>query len=739
VWQTEQTDGSRFVASPGDYLDWRREDGVFAALGAVQQFQDVDFNLAGGAAPEHVRGIPFTPDVFEVLVVRPRLGRAFTQADASAGRSVALLADDLWRARFAADPAIVGREIVVNGAGVTVIGVMDRGLEIPTVRAQLFLPLAWTPAQQAMRRDLGCLILGRLQPGVSIEAAQAHMDEVARALERAYPEDNKDAGIAIDPLQDVVVGLIRPTLVLPFAAASCVLALACFNLANLMAARAIARERELAVPAALGASRARLVGAALVEAMTLASVGTVAGVVCAVAALRAFIALFNDTPFFSRPRRSQIGLVWRAFLFAAGACVAAAALCALAPAARVASHDLIAALRRSQDRRASRIRGALVAAEVALALALAVATSLLVRSYERLHRVPLGFATDHILTATIALPPAVYASPSARAAFFDRLVADARSLPGGERAAAVRFLPLYGVAAMRPVRVPGAAGADPPAAFHHTVTAGYFETMRIPLRAGRTFTEQDRGRPRRVVLSETAARRYFPEGSPIGRTIVIDDGTPAEWEVIGVVSDVRNQRIDRLPRPQIYVPMTWQTPATMTIVVRTSRDPAAVAQPLRAAVRRIDPSQAVAEMRALADVVRDGSDRWRVSTLLFVGFAAAAVLLAVVGLHGITAYAVAQRTREIAVRIALGGTARSVVLLVARSMARVAGVGLVAGAGLALALARGVASLLYDTDPLDPAAVGVAAVVVAGIVAATALLSASRAAAVEPAEVLRAE
>ena len=738
AWATDRSDGSRFVVSPANFLDWRRERGVFAALGAVQQFQDVDFNLAAGALPEHVRGVRVTPEVFDVLGVGPQIGRTFTQADADARRAVALVADDLWRVRFGGDPAIVGREIALNGAAVTVIGVMPRGFEIPLTRAQIFLPLAWTPAQQAMRRDLGCLVLGRLQPGVALDAARARMDDVGRALERAYPADNKDAGVALDPLQDVVVGMIRPTLVILFAAAACVLALACVNLANLMAARAIARRHELAVRAAIGASRAQLVAAALVEAATLASAGTAAGLAVAALALRAFVALFDDTAFFSLPRRAAIGLDWRAFLFAGLACAAAAALSAL-PAASVAARDLVAALKRSHDRRAGRLRGVLVAVEVAVALALVVATSLLVRSYERLHRVAIGFAADRTLAATIALPPAAYGSPASRVAFFDRLVAEARALPGVESAAAVRFLPLFGVASIRPVRVPGRDGAALPDAFHHAVTAGYFETMRMRLIAGRTFTDADATGPRRVVLGETAARRYFVDGSPIGRSIVIDDEARAAWEVIGVVADVRNQRIDRPPRPQVYVPMARTAPATMTVVVRTAGDPAALAPPLRAAVARIDPAQAVAEMRTLADVVRDGSDRWRVSTLLFLGFAAAAVLLAVVGLHGVTAYAVAVRTREIAVRMALGGDAASVVLLVARSMAGVAGAGLLAGAALASALARGLSSLLFDTDPLDPAALAAAAAIVLVVVAATALLSASRAASVEPAAALRAD
>jgi putative ABC transport system permease protein len=737
VWQTDRTDGSRFVASPGDFRDWRREQGVFAALGAVQQFRDVDFNLSIGASPEHVRGIRFTPDVFDVLGVPPQLGRAFTPADVDAQRSVALLAHDLWVTRFGGDLAIVGREVVVNGAAVTVIGVMPRGFEIPLVRAQLFLPLLWTPAQQEMRRDLGCLILGRLQPGMSIAAAQTRMDEVARTLERVYPADNKDTGVAIDPLQDVVVGMIRPTLVILFAAAACVLALACFNLANLMAARAIARQRELAIRAALGASRARLVGAALVEAMTLASAGTITGVAFGAWALRAFIAVFNDTAFFSLPRRAEIGLDWRAFLFAAAVCVIAAAVCAAAPAVSVAAHDLVAALKRPHARPASRVRAVLVAAELAVALALVVATSLLVRSYARLHETPVGFATDRTLAATVALPPATYAAPATRVAFFERLVAEARALPEVESAGAVRFLPLSGVASIRPVRVPGRTDRLPDA-FHHAVTAGYFETMRIPVFAGRPFTDADAD-ARRVVLGEAAARRYFPNQSPIGRTIVIDDEAHAAWEVIGVVGDVRNQRVDRVPRPQLYVPLSRTAPAAMTLVVRTSGDPLQVAGAVRAAVRRIDPAQSVADMRPVAAIVSDGAARWRVSTLLFLGFAAAAVMLAVVGLHGVTAYAVAQRTREIAVRIALGGTARSVVLLIARSMSAVAAAGLAAGAALAVALTRGIASLLYDTNPLDPAAIGVAALGFLLIVTATAILSAARAAAVEPAAALRAE
>jgi putative ABC transport system permease protein len=313
-------------------------------------------------------------------------------------------------------------------------------------------------------------------------------------------------------------------------------------------------------------------------------------------------------------------------------------------------------------------------------------------------------------------------------------------MPAVDAAAAVRFLPLGGVASMRTVSRLAGRGEDLPAAFHHVVTPGYFETVQIPLVSGRVFSDtDDAGGSRPAILSATAARRYFPDQSPLGRMLHIDDDAKADWEVVGVVGDVRNVRLDRLPRPQVYVPAAQSPAVAMTIVARTSRDPLALAGPLRDAVRRIDPAQSVADIRLMADVVGDASAPWRVSTTLFLAFGATSVVLALAGLYGVTAYAVAERTRELAVRMALGGTRASVVTLVVRSLAPIAAGGAVAGALFAAALARAIASLLYATQPFDPATVGAAALGFAAVVMLTGVAAASRAAAIDPIVALRHE
>jgi putative ABC transport system permease protein len=742
VSQLDRVDGSPFVVSPANFLDWQRQTEVFDALAALQTFQQTDYSLATSPSAVSVKGIRASPDLFKVLRVAPTIGRAFDSADAEPGRDdVVIVGHDFWSARLGGDPNPVGKTLTLNGRTMTIVGVMPAGFEVthPLVKAQLYLPLAWSAEQRQERRIASYVVIGRLKDGMNLTQAAAALDPFARALERQYPDSNKDSGILLQQLSEVVAGEVRPALVAILGASGCVLLLACFNLANLLGMHGIKRQRELAIRSALGASRFRLMRQTLTEGLLIAALGGAAGLLWGTWTLRLFVSLFNDTRYFSLPRRGEIGLDWRVGAFAALMCLATAMLVSAAPAMRAMTADIVAAMKRPDGRREGRWRAILTAGEVATSLALVIAAVLLVRSYARLQAEAPGFSTPGLLTARISLPEAKYGSPASRAAFFQRLVTEAGALPAVKGAAAVQLLPLNGVGSLWSVTVPGHA-TDPWNAFYHVVTPRYFEVMGIPIVQGRPFTAQDTaGRRRVVILSKIAAARYFPDVNPIGRFIRIEDRAHVEWEVVGVAGDVRNQRLDRALRPQMYVPVEQSPAMAMTVILRAERDPLALAQPLRELVGRLDSEQAIADVKTMAQVVADSSARWRVSTFIFLGFGASALLLALVGLHGVTSYSVVQRSREMALRLALGSTRAGIVRMILRSMAGVAFAGIAAGMLLAMGIGRALSTLLYQVPPIDPVAFTGTAFAFAALVMATGAAAAYRASNLEPSVALKDE
>ena len=736
VSEQDRTDGSPSTVSPANFLDWQRQSEVFDALAAVQQFQNIEFNLTTDAIPQTVKGIHFSPELFRVLGVTPIIGRPFSPEDVEPGRnSVVILGHELWVSRFGADRGIVGHDIRLNGENVTVIGVMPIAFEVPIISAQLFLPLAWTPAQRQERSIANYLVLGRLKDGVGLAKAAADMDSLARRLEREYPVSNKDGGVLLDPLREQVIGTVRPSLLVIFAAASGVLLLGSFNLANLLTTRGIKRQRELAVRAALGASRWRLLRQTLTEGFVIAFLGGVAGLTCAVWAVRSFVGLFNDTRYFSLPRRGEIAFDWRVFVFVALVCVATGLLFSAAPALR--------AMKALRQRLSVRPSGRLRNNEATTSMRETANSPdiMLVRSYRQLQSENPGFSQDDVMTARIALPNARYGTPRQRAAFFRSVLAEASHLPNASGAATVQWLPLSGVQSLWSISKADRSVENLPAAFHFIVSPGYFETMRVPLLSGRSFASQDTaGRQRVTVLSQAAARRYFPNENPLGRTIRINDRESVDWEVVGIVGDVRNQRLDRVPRPQVYVPMDQSPAGSMTLVMRsTNHDPLSLARPLRDIVRRLDEEQALADVKTMVQVVDDSSARWRVSTYLFLGFGGIALVLALIGLYSVTSFSVTQRSREIALRLALGDSPAGIVRLILRSLSRVAAAGVVVGLVLAFILGRALSSLLYAVRPFDPIAFASASLGFLLVVLLAGALSAVKASSIEPSVALKAE
>jgi putative ABC transport system permease protein len=399
----------------------------------------------------------------------------------------------------------------------------------------------------------------------------------------------------------------------------------------------------------------------------------------------------------------------------------------------------VASLKRADGRREGKWRAILMAGEMSTSLALVIASVLLIRSYARLQAENPGFSRTGLLTARVALPEAKYGNPVSRAAFFQRVVSEAGTLSGVTGAAAVQLLPLNGVGSLWSVTVPGHP-TDPANAFYHVVTAGYFDVMGIPIRQGRSFTAQDTiGSRRVVILSTTAAARYFPDVNPVGRFLRIEDRAPVEWEVVGVVGDVRNQRLDRALRPQMYVPVDQSPAMAMTVIVRAEQDPLSLARPLRELVGRLDQEQAIADVKTMAQVVDDSSARWRVSTFIFLGFGASALVLALVGLHSVTMYNVLQRSREMALRLALGATRAGLIRMVLRSLAVTAAAGVAAGTLLAIAMGRALSTLLYGVAPVDPLVFAASAFVFAALMTGTGAFAAFKASNIEPIVALKEE
>lgn len=744
AWQQDRKDKSAFVVSAANFLDWQKQGRVFDSLAAVQQFQKREFNLAlAGAPPDTVKGVCVSPELFRVLRVSPAIGRAFTADDAEANRvPVVILGHDLWIGRFGSDPHIIGRDLLVNGGRVTIIGVMPAGFEIPLIEAnELYMPLKLTPAERQERRIANFLILGRLQRGVRIETAMANLDAVAVALEQAYPASDRDVGILLTPLKDKVVGPLRPVLWATFAAAGSVLLLACLNLANVLGARGIKRQREFAIRTSLGASQWRLIRQSITEGLVISTLGGVIGLLTSMWAIRVFLSLFNNTVYFSLPRRGEIRLDWRVLAFTALVCVLTAVLFSLVPAWTAITANLQSLANRSTGRWGNRLRGALVVCEVAFCLALVITAALLVRSYSRLQSGDRGFSTAGVLTANITLPDTRYPSARQQAEFFRRLIERAGEIPGVSKAAAVRFLPMSGVAAMWSVSIPGSSVEDVPAAFHHIVTAGYFEVLSIPLLEGRRFDERDSaGSARVVILSAAAARRYFPsDPHPVGRHIRIQDEQRADWEVAGIVGDVRNLRPDMAPEPEVYVPMEQSPVGAMTLAVRSYESPLSLGRSLRRVVSEIDKGQAITEMKTLDGVVADASARWRVSAAVFATFGLAAVVIALIGLYGVVSYTVALRKTEIAIRIALGSSYPAVVRMIFRSVAVLGVIGTGLGLLVAFGAGQGIRTLLYGIEPVDYIALGIPAAGLLGLVLISGLMAASKVTRISPSLTLKSE
>ncbi len=738
-------------AAPQNYLDWAAQQQVFDSIAAIASGW-LTLRLPG-AEPESLVPEKVTASFFDVLRVYPAIGRPFTAANEIAGRDrVAVLSDALWR-RLGGDPSIVGRTLplddVEHGQGLyEVVGVMAPDFAYPigvTRPTDIWIPYV-VPNHQRIRdphsRSNYLQTIARLKAGVSVSQAQAQMGQVAVAIEQANPEWNKGNRIGVRPLVDHIVGSrTRAWMLMLLGTVGIVLLIACANVANLILARAAGREREVGIRAALGASRWRLVRLMLVESLLLSAAGTAGAVAAAWWGVRILRSALPE----DLPRVTTIAIDLRVLAAAAGLSIVTAVLFGMVPALQLSKPDLSSALkdgaRGSSGAGRQRLRGALVVVEVALAVVLLVAAALFIGSFMSVLKIDPGFDPSSVLTAQLSprideagVPPVNQAA--ALGAIVDRIAA----IPGVEHAALIAGgLPLGGsmmVTSLRVAARPIAPGLDDGVSIRK-VSPGYHQTMGIPLRRGRLFDPRDRaGAAGVVILSDTAAAKYFPGEEPVGRSVEINDEPRT---VIGIVGDVHQTSLETAPRAEAYVPLAQSTVLGGEIAVRTAGNPYILVPAVRAAVFAELPDVPLRNLKTMADLLARRLAQRRLNMLLLGLFGLLGLAMSAVGIYGVMAYVVSQRTREIGVRMALGATRPGVMMMVLRSAAALVAAGLVIGGAAAWSLSAVAKGFLFGLEPTDPRAYAVAVLLLSAAALAASAVPAHRAASVDPMTALRAE
>lgn len=720
--------------------DWREQNHTFSDLAVVLRPEASLFTLASDAAPEKIQGARVSGNFFEVLGVAPQLGRTFSRAETERGENVVVLSDGFWRRRFAASPNILGRSISLDQRSATIIGVMPPAFQFPDQRAQMWMLVTSDPRWSAFERvrvaDAFCA-LGRLRPGVHVEQAQAEMAAISARLARAYAATDANLGVRVVPLARQIAGArVRRALWILGAAVFCVLLMACSNIAGLLVARGVARGRELAVRAALGAGRARLLWQLAAENLVLSVAGGIAGLLCARWTLDALLAFVPA----DLPRAGDVGINPIVLAFSFGLCLVTGMAFGLWPALQITKTDPSASLtgggRASSGPGVQRTRGVLVALQFACAIMLLTGAGLLVRSFLLLNATRPGFETSHLLTMTLDVP-------AGRHDILDQAARRISALPGVLGAAA-------GEAVLGSFRdhVPNQrilveGRPETPDIERHgrnVVSDSYFQVVGIPLLRGRLFAaEDDLNRPRAAVINQTMARRFWPAENPIGKRFrQVLPGLDSPWlTVVGVVGDVLYNR-DGAVVPLFYLSTRqWPGLVQASLVVRTAADPAGLAPAIRQVVRSVDHSIPSFEIATAEQRLQELDRPRRFETMLITLFAVVALLLSAIGLYGLTSYAVAQRTREIGIRLALGATGGAIVRLVLRQgFAWVLG-GAVAGAAGAFAFGRALSASLVGITPADPVTLGAVIVVLAAVAATACSLPTRRAARIDPSLALR--
>src|SRR5262245_44883744 len=702
VRETKLPQFQEFSVAPGNFMAWQQQSTSFTNLTA---YSGGTYYLIGRGEPERLHGTRVTAEFFATLGILPEQGRDFLPEEDQPGHDqVALISHGLWHRRFGTDPQVIGQTLTLSERSYTVIGVMPPHFQFPDQHTDFWVPRALTPHERQDHGRHGLAVVARLKPDVTVEQAREEMMALAGRLAEQYPASNAGWNVKIVPMLEYAVSGARRALFVLAGAVACVLLIACANVANLLLARAATREREIAVRAALGAGRGRLLRQLLTESMLLALLAGGASLLVAAWSLDLLLAL---SPL---PRAEEVALDARALGFGLTLTLLTGLLFGLAPAWQSTQLNLTASLkagRRSSTggekrRRAGNI---LITAEVALALILLLAAGLMTQSFWRLQQLDLGFNPQRLLNLSIVLPQTRYPAAQSRAALFNQLIRRLSALPGVQSVGASQWSPFSGNYSETfdiIGRAPQASG-EQSSTNYYAVSPDFFGTMGISLLRGRLFTEQDvQGAPRVAVINETLARRFFPDQDPIGQRIIISNAPDAAREIVGIVGDVRQVGREGKVQPQTYEPYLQQPFPSMNLVVRTANDPNGLIPAVRREVFSLDPNQPILDLSPVAQEVYNSVGRERFAMLLLGTFAAVALILAAVGIYGVIGYSVAQRTHEIGVRLALGATPRDVLrLVVGQGMALVL-LGVAIGLAATVALTRVMTSLLYGVSATDP-------------------------------------
>jgi putative ABC transport system permease protein len=756
VWQSRSNDPkSRNIVAAPNYWDWERQNEVFERM-ALLDSAGKGYSLAGDGEAERVSGVRVTAGFFEVLGIAPQLGRTFLPAEEQPGKhQVVVLSDSLWRSRYNADPNIIGKTVKVDSEPHTVIGVMPPKFEFQLYSPvrQLWVPVAYTKGDYE-RSSNSFLCLARLKPGVTLEQARARMDNLGRAVAEQYPQDMSGWTVAVDSIIGYDTEAQQRTLLTLLAVAGFVLLIACVNVANLLMARGAARQRELAIRVALGASRARMIRQMLTESLLLALVGGLSGVLLAIWSngllLKVLPSNLLAVPFRSISKTEGLTLDYKVLAFTWAITCLTGILFGLAPALIFSKRDVNESLqegsRGTTGGGGARLRQGLVMLEVALVLLVLTGAGLMIQSLARLLNVTPGFDPRNVLVLSMTLPQEnLYYGPPGHPEFPRLLQQHVGGIPGVVSVSAVSHMPISGGWASRSFVIEGQPdpGRDnQPGAKYNIICPNYFRTMGIKQLSGREFTEQDAlTAPGVIVVNEALAKRYFPNEDPVGKRIKIGMfDTDAPWlTIVGVTADVKQRGLDQQTRPEFFRPYNQAAWPVMTVVVRTAANPGAFIAPVKQALARFEPERAASGIRTMEEVIYDSAGSRRFPMMLLVAFSLVGLALAAVGISGVVAFSVAQRTREIGIRMALGASKGAVLRLVLnRSMgAALFGIGL--GLAGALALTRFLEGLLFEVKPMDPLVLGSVTVLLASVALAACYIPARRATQVDPLVALRCE
>jgi putative ABC transport system permease protein len=739
VWEKSLRGGrAQNSVSPANFLDWKKQSSSFAQIAASW---DTRLNLTSGGEPEEIQVQKVSADFFAVLGVQPELGRAFVREEETPNTGpVVILGHDLWQRRFAGNPGIIGQTVTMSGRNCTVVGIMPAGFYFLNTQIKAWLPLQLDPTTEWRKSGRFLRSVARLKPGVTLQQAQAEVDAIGKRLEIAYPDYNKGWGVNLVPMHEQIVGDIRPVLLVLVAAVAFVLLIACANVANLLLSRAASRQKELALRAALGADRMRLIRQLLTESVVLALMGGVVGVLLAYWGIQLLVAFAPD----NIPRLHEITIDPRVLGFTFGISLLTGLLFGLVPALQSSRPDLNDALKEGARGSSSghrMVRNLFVVAEMALALVLLIGAGLMLRSFSQLHQVKTGFETENVLTMRVQLPNAKYGEPPQRADFFKRAEERLAALPGVKSVGAISYLPLTGPASSTSFNV--ATKPLPPSESPGTevrpITPGYFTAMGIPLLKGRAFNERDGANSRVLIINETLARKFFPGQNPIGQQLIVNWEPQVADEIIGVVGDIKETALEQEPNPAVYWPHAREPYPFMNFVIRSAIDPATLSAAAAREIHALDPDQPVADVRTLDQIVAKSIARPRFNAVLLVIFAGVALVLASVGIYGVMNYSATQRTQEIGIRMALGAKPGDILRLVVGHGMKLTAAGIVIGVIASLALTRVISNLLFGITATDlPTFLGVSAVLTSVALLAN-YIPARRATRVNPVVALRYE